>query len=70
MHVDEVLPGISVTYFADEATGIVGVMEAYPVTRRARFPRHDLDPPGTPLFVDVRGRALSVDQVKAGPLST
>ena len=33
-------------------------------SRRARFPRHDLDYPATPLFVDVRGRGLSVDQVK------
>ncbi|MDP9020922.1 MAG: hypothetical protein M3N25_09010, partial [Actinomycetota bacterium] len=40
------------------------VLEAYLVTRRARFPRHDLDLPGTPLFVDVRGRGLSVDHVK------
>ena len=30
----------------------------------ARIPRHDLDHPATPLFVDVRGQALSVDQVK------
>ncbi len=40
------------------------VLEVYLTTRRARFPRHDLDHPATPLFVDVRGRGLSVDQVK------
>ncbi len=40
------------------------MLEAYLATRRARFPRHDLDHPATPLFVDVRGRGLSVDQVK------
>ena len=40
------------------------VLEVYLATRRARFPRHDLDHPATPLFVDVRGRGLSVDQVK------
>lgn len=36
----------------------------YLATRRARFERGDLDHPATPLFVDVRGRRLSVDQVK------
>ncbi len=40
------------------------MFEAYLVTRRTRFERHDLDQPATPLFVDVRGRRLSVDQVK------
>ncbi len=40
------------------------VLEAYLATRQARFERHDLDHPATPLFVDVRGRRLSVDQVK------
>ncbi len=40
------------------------VLEAYLATRRARFEHHDLDHPGTPLFVDVRGRRLSVHQVK------
>ncbi|HEV2811488.1 MAG TPA: tyrosine-type recombinase/integrase [Acidimicrobiales bacterium] len=40
------------------------VLEAYLATRQARFPRHDLDHPATPLFVDVRGRGLSVHQVK------
>ncbi len=34
------------------------------MTRRARFPHHDLDHLATRLFVDVRGRGLSVDQVK------
>ncbi|HEV2070098.1 MAG TPA: hypothetical protein VGR26_09920 [Acidimicrobiales bacterium] len=38
------------------------VLEAYLATRHARFPRHDLDHPATPLFVDVRGRGLSVDR--------
>ncbi|HEV2069435.1 MAG TPA: tyrosine-type recombinase/integrase [Acidimicrobiales bacterium] len=40
------------------------LLEVYLATRPARFPRHDLDHPATPLFVDVRGQALSVDQVK------
>ncbi|MDP9019204.1 MAG: tyrosine-type recombinase/integrase [Actinomycetota bacterium] len=40
------------------------VLEVYLVTRRARFPHHDLDHLATRLFVDVRGRGLSVDQVK------
>ena len=40
------------------------VLEGYLATRRARFERHDLDHPATPLFVDVRGRQLSVHQVK------
>jgi integrase/recombinase XerC len=40
------------------------VLEAYLATRRVRFEHHDLDHPATPLFVDVRGRGLSVDQVK------
>ncbi len=40
------------------------MLEAYLATRRVRFERHDLDHPATPLFVDVRGRGLSVDQVK------
>jgi site-specific recombinase XerD len=40
------------------------VLAAYQRERAARFPRHDLDHPATPLFVDVRGRRLSVDQVR------
>ncbi len=44
--------------------GLEEVLEAYLATRRARFERHDLDHPATPLFVDVRGRGLSVHQVK------
>jgi site-specific recombinase XerD len=40
------------------------VLEAYLATRRARFEHHDVDHPAPPLFVDVRGRGLSVDQVK------
>ena len=39
-------------------------LEGYLLTRTARFPRHDLDHPATPLFVDVRGRRLSADQMK------
>ncbi len=45
-------------------TALEGVLEAYLATRRGRFERHDLEHPATPLFVDVRGRRLSVDQVK------
>ena len=44
--------------------GLDEVLDAYLATRRARFPRHELDHPATVLFVDVRGRQLSVDQVK------
>lgn len=40
------------------------VLEAYSGERTTRFPDHDMDLPGTPLFVDVRGRRLSVDQVR------
>jgi site-specific recombinase XerD len=40
------------------------VLDEYLVERRDRFPTHDLDHPATPLFVDVRGRRLSVDQVR------
>ena len=34
---------------------IEAALETYLATRHARFPRHDLDHPATPLFVDVRG---------------
>jgi integrase/recombinase XerD len=40
------------------------VIAQYQQERAARFPRHDLDHPATALFVDVRGRRLSVDQVR------
>lgn len=40
------------------------VVSEYQQQRTARFPAHDLDHPSTPLFVDVRGRRLSVDQVR------
>jgi site-specific recombinase XerD len=44
--------------------GLEEVLEAYLAARRAHFEHHDLDHPATSLFVDVRGRGLSVDQVK------
>jgi integrase/recombinase XerC len=40
------------------------VLAGYQKERSDRFPGHDLDHPGTPLFVDVRGRRLTVDQVR------
>ena len=40
------------------------VLEAYLRERRALFPKEDLDHPSTPLFVDVRGRRLTVDQIR------
>ena len=40
------------------------VLEGCMATRAARFPSHDLGDPGTALFVDVRGRRLSADQMK------
>ncbi len=40
------------------------VIAEYQRERAARFPNHDLGHPATPLFVDVRGRRLSVDQVR------
>ena len=41
-----------------------GVLEAYMRERLAKFPKDDLDHPSAPLFVDVRGRRLTVDQVR------
>jgi integrase/recombinase XerC len=40
------------------------VLADYLAERHARFPREDLDYPATALFVDVRGRRLSVDQIR------
>jgi integrase/recombinase XerC len=40
------------------------VLSDYQRQRTTRFPTHDLDQPATPLFVDVRGRRLTVDQVR------
>jgi integrase/recombinase XerC len=40
------------------------VLSDYQLERADRFPEHDLDRPSTPLFVDVHGRRLSVDQVR------
>jgi integrase/recombinase XerC len=40
------------------------VLTEYLRERRARFPKHDLDHPSTPLFVDVRGRRMNVDQIR------
>jgi integrase/recombinase XerD len=41
------------------------VITAYQRERALLFPRHDLDQPGTPLFVDrPRGRRMSVDQLR------
>jgi integrase/recombinase XerC len=40
------------------------VIAKYQRERAARFPNHDLGHPATPLFVDVRGRRLTVDQVR------
>jgi site-specific recombinase XerD len=40
------------------------VIGEYLKERAARFPGHDLDHPATPLFVDVRGRRLTVDQIR------
>ena len=40
------------------------VLTGYQRERADRFPKHDLDHPGTPLFVDVVGRRMSVDQIR------
>jgi integrase/recombinase XerD len=40
------------------------VISAYQHERSDRFPKHDLEHPSTPLFVDVQGRRMSVDQVR------
>ena len=40
------------------------VLGAYMEEREARFPDQDLDHPSTPLFVDVRGRRMTVDQIR------
>lgn len=40
------------------------VLADYLRERAALFPKDDLDHPSTPLFVDVRGRRLSVDQIR------
>jgi site-specific recombinase XerD len=40
------------------------VLADYQAERSARFPGHDLDHPGTPLFVDWEGDRLTVDQVR------
>ena len=40
------------------------VLDTYLQERAARFPRHDLDHPATALFVDVRGRRMTVDQIR------
>jgi site-specific recombinase XerD len=41
-----------------------GLLNAYQDERARRFPGHDLLHPATPLFVDVRGRRLTVHQVR------
>lgn len=40
------------------------VLADYLAERRRRFPKEDLDHPSTPLFVDVRGRRMTVDQIR------
>ena len=40
------------------------VIDAYMRSRVERFPREDLDHPSVPVFVDGRGRRLSVDQIR------
>jgi site-specific recombinase XerD len=44
--------------------GLDQVLAAYQRERAARFPKHDLDHPSTPLFVDRRGRRMTVDQIR------
>jgi integrase/recombinase XerD len=39
------------------------VLDAYQDERGERFPKHDLTHPATPLFVDGRGRRMTVDQI-------
>jgi integrase/recombinase XerC len=41
-----------------------GGIAEYLADRHDRFPREAVDHPGTPLFVDVRGRRLTVDQIR------
>ena len=40
------------------------VLDTYLEERTRRFPDHDLDHPATPLFVDGRGRRLTVHQIR------
>ncbi|MCU4184693.1 tyrosine-type recombinase/integrase [Acidiferrimicrobium sp. IK] len=40
------------------------LLSVYQQERRARFPAHDLGHPATALFVDVRGRRLTVHQIR------
>ena len=40
------------------------VLDDYLRERAGHFPKEDLDHPSTPLFVDVRARRLSVDQIR------
>jgi integrase/recombinase XerC len=40
------------------------VLDGYLRERSARFPKDDLDHPSAPLFVDVRGRRMTVDQIR------
>lgn len=40
------------------------VLAVYLEERKARFSGHDLDHPATPLFVDTRGRRITVDQLR------
>jgi site-specific recombinase XerD len=40
------------------------VLSRYATERKARFPKEDTDHPSSPLFVDVRGRRMTVDQIR------
>jgi site-specific recombinase XerD len=40
------------------------VLDEYLTERKRRFPKEDLDHPATPLFVDVRDRRMTVDQIR------